>query len=100
MAGNATRTRATVRLERENHCRNLLRWNARRPNPPRHQPSTSREGNLTNFTARFATEAEQDKWDDLVTANPDGGNVLQSASFAEVKSHHGWKPLFLVLESD
>ncbi len=54
---------------------------------------------MINFTARFATKAEQDKWDDLVPSNPDGGNVLQSASFAEVKSHHGWTPRFLVLES-
>lgn len=55
---------------------------------------------MVNFTARFATDAERENWDSHVTANPAGGNVLQSASFAEVKSHHGWKPLFLVLQSE
>ncbi|MBG6218567.1 lipid II:glycine glycyltransferase (peptidoglycan interpeptide bridge formation enzyme) [Arthrobacter sp. CAN_A6] len=55
---------------------------------------------MVNFTARFATDAERENWDSHVTANPAGGNVLQSASFAEVKSHHGWKPLFLVLRSE
>lgn len=54
---------------------------------------------MSTFTARFATAEEQNNWDALVTANPNGGNLLQSASFAEVKSHHGWKPLFLVFES-
>ncbi|WP_028280251.1 peptidoglycan bridge formation glycyltransferase FemA/FemB family protein [Arthrobacter sp. H5] len=55
---------------------------------------------MGKFTARFATAEEQANWDDLVTANPNGGNILQSASFAEVKSHHGWHPVFLVFESD
>ncbi|NJC21292.1 lipid II:glycine glycyltransferase (peptidoglycan interpeptide bridge formation enzyme) [Arthrobacter pigmenti] len=54
---------------------------------------------MGTFTARFATEEERGNWDSLVTANPNGGNMLQSASFAEVKSHHGWNPLFVVFES-
>jgi serine/alanine adding enzyme len=54
---------------------------------------------LSRFTARFATAAEEQDWDALVTANPHGGNMLQSASFAEVKSHHGWTPRYLVLEA-
>lgn len=54
---------------------------------------------MGTFTARFATAEERGNWDSLVTANPNGGNLLQSAAFAEVKSHHGWKPLFLVFES-
>lgn len=54
---------------------------------------------MGTFTARFATEEERQNWDSLVTANPNGGNLLQSAAFADVKSQHGWKPLFLVFES-
>lgn len=54
---------------------------------------------MGTFTARFATEEERKNWDSLVITNPNGGNLLQSAAFAEVKSHHGWKPLFLVFES-
>ena len=54
---------------------------------------------MGTFTARFATEEERKNWDSLVTANPNGGNLLQSAAFAEVKSHHGWQPLFVACES-
>jgi lipid II:glycine glycyltransferase (peptidoglycan interpeptide bridge formation enzyme) len=53
---------------------------------------------LRHATARFATAQEIEHWDDHVTANPNGGNLLQSASFAAVKSQHGWKPLHLVYE--
>ena len=31
-------------------------------------------------------------------ANPDGGNLLQSASFAKVKADYGWKPRYIVYE--
>ncbi len=54
---------------------------------------------MGTFTARFATEEERKNWDSLVVSNPNGGNMLQSASFAEVKSRHGWNPLFVVFES-
>ena len=50
------------------------------------------------FVARFATGDEQQRWDSLVVANPNGGNLLQSLSFADVKSRHGWRPRFLVLD--
>ena len=53
---------------------------------------------LREFKARFATEQEIAQWDEHVTANPNGGNLLQSASFASVKAKHGWKPLYLVYE--
>lgn len=53
---------------------------------------------MTDFSARFATGAEQRDWDSLVMANPGGGNMLQSMAFAEVKSHHGWRPRFVVLD--
>lgn len=52
------------------------------------------------FTARFASETEVQQWDELVTANPGGGNLLQSEAFAETKSGFGWLPRFLVLETE
>ena len=53
---------------------------------------------MRHFTARFATDHEIAHWDELVVSNPNGGNLLQSASFAKVKSQHGWTPRFLVYE--
>lgn len=53
---------------------------------------------MPEFTARFATAAETDQWDILVTANPNGGNLLQSAAFAAVKKNYGWTPQFVVIE--
>jgi serine/alanine adding enzyme len=54
---------------------------------------------LREFTARFATAEEIENWDKHVTANPHGGNMLQSAAYASVKNGHGWRVRFLVLES-
>lgn len=53
---------------------------------------------LREFTARFATAEEIENWDKHVTANPNGGNMLQSAAYASVKNGSGWKVRFLVLE--
>lgn len=55
---------------------------------------------MPEFTARFASSAEIADWDDHVIANPNGGNLLQSAAFAATKSQHGWKPRYLVFEGD
>ena len=54
---------------------------------------------MREFTARFASAEEIANWDAHVTANPNGGNLLQSEAFAEVKQHFGWKPLHLVYET-
>jgi serine/alanine adding enzyme len=54
---------------------------------------------LREFTARFATAEEIENWDKHVTANPNGGNMLQSAAYASVKNGNGWDARFLVLES-
>ncbi len=54
---------------------------------------------LREFTARFATAEEIENWDKHVTANPNGGNMLQSAAYASVKNGNGWNVRFLVLES-
>jgi lipid II:glycine glycyltransferase (peptidoglycan interpeptide bridge formation enzyme) len=52
----------------------------------------------TAFTARFASPDEIAHWDEHVTANPNGGNLLQSEAFATVKRNFGWEVRFLVLE--
>lgn len=60
--------------------------------------SQSAELNSSVFTARFATAAEIDQWDTLVTGNPNGGNLLQSAAFAAVKANYGWATQFIAIE--
>lgn len=64
-------------------------------------PKTNRQdtASLREFTARFATGEEIENWDKYVTANPNGGNMLQSAAYASVKNGNGWNVRFLVLES-
>lgn len=41
--------------------------------------------------------SEMSAWDAQVASNPDGGNVFQSAEFAEVKRLGGWTPLYKVV---
>ncbi|MHA7305236.1 lipid II:glycine glycyltransferase FemX [Arthrobacter sp. TMN-49] len=53
---------------------------------------------MPEFTARFATAAEIAQWDSLVTANPNGGNLLQSQAFAAVKKNYGWDTQFIAFE--
>ncbi|MDO4255213.1 MAG: peptidoglycan bridge formation glycyltransferase FemA/FemB family protein [Kocuria sp.] len=53
---------------------------------------------MREFAARYATTTEVAQWDDHVIANPHGGDMLQSASFADVKKEYGWKPVYLVHE--
>lgn len=67
--------------------------------PPKHRPQRLDTAHLREFTARFASAEEVANWDNHVTANPNGGNLLQSEAFAEVKQHFGWKPLHLVYET-
>lgn len=64
-------------------------------------PKTNRQDTapLREFTARFATGEEIENWDKHVTANPNGGNMLQSVAYASVKNGTGWNVRFLVLES-
>lgn len=49
---------------------------------------------------RFATDEEINRWDELIVANPDGGNTLQCAAFAAVKRAAGWKPHHVIHELD
>ncbi len=45
---------------------------------------------------RTATPEERKDWDRLITANPDGGNVLQAKAFGELKIRHGWEADYIV----
>jgi lipid II:glycine glycyltransferase (peptidoglycan interpeptide bridge formation enzyme) len=45
---------------------------------------------------RLATPEEIARWNELVKANPDGGNVLQCRAFGEVKNRHGWESRYLL----
>jgi lipid II:glycine glycyltransferase (peptidoglycan interpeptide bridge formation enzyme) len=47
---------------------------------------------------RPATDAELARWDELIAANPDGGQALQSHAWGEFKSRWGWQPHRYVYE--
>ena len=49
---------------------------------------------------RDATPAELGRWDELVAANPDGGQILQTRAWGEFKRAHRWKPRYLVSETE
>jgi len=66
---------------------------------PKHRLQRLDTAHLREFTARFASAEEVANWDTHVTANPNGGNLLQSEAFAGVKQHFGWKPLHVVYET-
>lgn len=51
------------------------------------------------MSLRFATDSEISKWNELVLANPDGGNLLQSKEMAELKARGGWQPRYIVADS-
>ena len=48
---------------------------------------------------RPATEEELARWDELVAANPDGGNVLQTRAWGDFKGRWGWQPHRYVYET-
>lgn len=41
---------------------------------------------------RPATAAEIERWDELVLANPDGGQILQTKAWGDFKGQSGWQP--------
>jgi lipid II:glycine glycyltransferase (peptidoglycan interpeptide bridge formation enzyme) len=49
------------------------------------------------MTARFATEAEVARWNELILANPDGGNVFASYEYALQKETGGYKARFVIV---
>lgn len=50
------------------------------------------------MSIRYATNEEIQNWDELLSANPDGGNVFQAAEMAEAKRQNGWTPRFLIAD--
>ena len=48
---------------------------------------------------RPATPQELGRWDELVVANPDGGQILQTRAWGEFKRAHRWAPRYLVSET-
>jgi lipid II:glycine glycyltransferase (peptidoglycan interpeptide bridge formation enzyme) len=50
------------------------------------------------MTTRFATQAEEDSWNNLVIANPNGGAVFQTHEFAQIKNSNNWKPRYIVID--
>ena len=51
------------------------------------------------MTARFATDEEIEKWDDLICANPGEGAFFQTLAFATVKAQYSWTPRFIMVEN-
>lgn len=48
---------------------------------------------------RPASPTEIGRWDQLIAANPDGGQVLQSRAWGEFKRRWGWKPSYWVTQA-
>lgn len=51
------------------------------------------------MNARFASPDEVEKWNDLIAANPDGGNVLQGREFMQQKAEAGWTIRYVMIDS-
>ncbi|MDB5163247.1 MAG: putative Methicillin resistance protein [Candidatus Saccharibacteria bacterium] len=51
------------------------------------------------MTARYATPDEITKWDSLIIANPDGGNVFSSFEYSEIKKLTNYTPRFIISSS-
>jgi lipid II:glycine glycyltransferase (peptidoglycan interpeptide bridge formation enzyme) len=51
----------------------------------------------TAVTINFATAAELARWDDLILANPDGGDVWRSRAYAEQKRLGHYTPRYIVV---
>lgn len=47
----------------------------------------------------MARDDEIDNWDKLLLKNPDGGEILQSKTMAEIKKSQGWEPEYWVYET-
>lgn len=49
------------------------------------------------MTARYATTEEIAKWDSLILANPDGGNVFSSFEYGEMKKLNGYTVRYILV---
>lgn len=50
------------------------------------------------MTAQDASSYDINHWDLLLSRNPDGGNVFQTAEMAEAKRKNGWTPRYLLVD--
>lgn len=50
------------------------------------------------MNTRYATNEEIAAWNDIVTENPDNGNLLQGYEFAEIKAASGWTPRYILTD--
>lgn len=53
----------------------------------------------TQTEARFATEAEIKRWNELVAANPGGGEVWSGSEYATAKTFNGYAPRFVLVDA-
>lgn len=53
---------------------------------------------MVHMTARFATDEEIARWDTLILANPDGGNVFSSYEYAQQKLMGEYKAYFVMID--
>lgn len=51
-------------------------------------------------TVRFATAAETARWDELVVANPHGGEIWAASSHLETKRFHKYRPYRIIIERE
>lgn len=50
------------------------------------------------MNARFALDDEITIWDDLISLNPNGGQVFQLKAFAELKQNSHWTPRYVLVD--
>lgn len=49
------------------------------------------------MTARFATDTEIAQWNELILANPDGGNVFSGYEFSQIKKLTRYHPRYVIV---
>src|SRR5690606_32849848 len=54
-------------------------------------------GTIRVMISRFANDNEVSRWDSLVLANPDGGNIFSSYEFAMIKKMTQYTPRFVLI---
>ena len=51
------------------------------------------------MSIQLATKEEINHWNNLINANPDGGNILQGKEFLEQKAEAGWKIHYILVDN-
>ena len=50
------------------------------------------------YLLREATAEEIENWDQLILANPNGGDILQGSTFASIKKNGHWRPRYVIYD--